>query len=227
MKKIIIMFFIFQSCFLYSQITSNTDLEKINNLFESANELYNDGKYLEANYLYKDIASSNIISKDLYYNLASSYAAIGSNGYAVLYYEKALNIAPFDKEIKSMISSINGNSDYDSVLIITMYLLLILFLVFFTMLIVLFIRKKKINKFLILLSVVFFILLIILSSYINSDYIVTIDNANLYSGSSTKSDIVSQISEGEKLRVIEEHDNWYYAEGNFKGWINKSSAEKI
>ena len=159
--------------------------------------------------------------------MASSYAAIGSNGYAVLYYEKALNISPFDKEVKSMITSINGNSDYDSVIIVSMYLLLILFLVFFTMLIVLFIKKKKINNFLILLSIVFFIPLIILSSYANSDYIVTIDNANLYSGSSTKSDIVSQISEGEKLRVIEEHDNWYYAEGNFKGWINKSSAEKI
>ena len=227
MKKLLIIFLLFQSYILFGETNLSADLDQINKLFESANKLYNEGKYLEANFLYKDIASSNVISKDLYYNLASSYAAIGSNGYAVLYYEKALNISPFDKEVKSMITSINGNSDYDSVIIVSMYLLLILFLVFFTMLIVLFIKKKKINNFLILLSIVFFIPLIILSSYANSDYIVTIDNANLYSGSSTKSDIVSQISEGEKLRVIEEHDNWYYAEGNFKGWINKSSAEKI
>ena len=64
-------------------------------------------------------------------------------------------------------------------------------------------------------------------SYVNDDYIVTINNANLYSGSSTKSDIVSQIAEGQKLRVIEEYTNWYYVQGNFKGWINKSVAEKI
>ena len=67
----------------------------------------------------------------------------------------------------------------------------------------------------------------ILNNSINSDYVITIDNANLYSGSSTKSSIISQISEGEKLKVLEEYTNWYYVKGNFKGWISKSSAEKI
>ena len=126
-KKIIMIFLIFQSCFLYC-----ADLDKVNNLFENANKFYNEGKYLEANYLYRDIVSSNIISKDLYYNFASSYAAIGSNGYAVLYYEKALNIAPFDKEIKNTITSITGNDNYNSQIIVTMYILLILFLISFT-----------------------------------------------------------------------------------------------
>ncbi|MEI0566969.1 SH3 domain-containing protein [Brachyspira pulli] len=227
MKKLLFMLLLFQSYILFGETNLVTDLDQINKLFESANTFYNEGKYLEANNLYKDIISSNFISKDLYYNLASSYASIGSNGYAVLYYEKALNISPFDKEIKSMISSINGNSDYDSALIITMYLLLILFLIFFTILILLFIKNKRINKFLVMVSIVFFIPLIIVSNYVNDDYIVTINNANLYSGSSTKSDIVSQIAEGQKLRVIEEYTNWYYVQGNFKGWINKSVAEKI
>ena len=126
MKKLIIVLFLFQSYYLCSA----ADLDKLNNLFESANKLYNDGKYLEANYLYKDIAASNFVSKDLYYNLASSYAAIGSNGYAVLYYEKALNISPFDKETKVMINSLTGNNDYDSQLIIIMYGFLMLFLIF-------------------------------------------------------------------------------------------------
>ena len=125
MKKLIIVLLLFQSYYLCSA----ADLDKLNNLFESANKLYNDGKYLEANYLYKDIAASNFVSKDLYYNLASSYAAIGSNGYAVLYYEKALNISPFDKETKNMINSITGNNNYNSQMIITIYILLILFLI--------------------------------------------------------------------------------------------------
>ena len=227
MKKLLIIFLLFQSYILFGETNLSADLDQINKLFESANKLYNEGKYLEANFLYKDIASSNVISKDLYYNLASSYAAIGSNGYAVLYYEKALNISPFDKELKSMITAINGDNEYDSMLIVTMYLLLVLFLIFFTVLILLFIKNKKINTFLIILSIIFFIPLIIVSNYINDAYIVTISNANLYSGSSTKSDIVSQISEGEKLRVLEEHSNWYYVQGNFKGWISKNSAEKI
>ena len=223
MKKLIIVLLLFQSYYLCSA----ADLDKLNNLFESANKLYNDGKYLEANYLYKDIAASNFVSKDLYYNLASSYAAIGSNGYAVLYYEKALNISPFDKETKVMINSLTGNNDYDSQLIIIMYGFLILFFIFFTLMIIMFIKSKKINKFLLMLSIVLLIPTAILNNNINSDYVITIDNANLYSGSSTKSSIVSQISEGEKLKVLEEYTNWYYVKGNFKGWINKSVAEKI
>ena len=221
-KKIIMIFLIFQSCFLYC-----ADLDKVNNLFENANKFYNEGKYLEANYLYRDIVSSNIISKDLYYNFASSYAAIGSNGYAVLYYEKALNIAPFDKEIKNTINSITGNDNYDSQIIVTMYILLILFLISFTVFIVLFIKSRKPNKFLLILSIIFLIPTIITNKIINDDYVVTIEEANIYNGSSTKSDIVSIIHEGEKLRVLEEYTNWYYVKGNFKGWISKSSAEKI
>ncbi|WP_245580655.1 tetratricopeptide repeat protein [Brachyspira alvinipulli] len=221
-KKMIMMFLIFQSCFLYC-----ADLDKVNNLFENANKFYNEGKYLEANYLYRDIVSSNIISKDLYYNLASSYAAIGSNGYAVLYYEKALNIAPFDKEIKNTINSITGNDNYDSQIIVTMYILLILFLISFTVFIVLFIKSRKPNKFLLILFIIFLIPTIITNKLIKDDYVVTIEEANIYNGSSTKSDIVSIIREGEKLRVLEEYTNWYYVKGNFKGWISKSSAEKI
>ncbi|MEI0603814.1 SH3 domain-containing protein [Brachyspira alvinipulli] len=221
-KKIIMIFLIFQSCFLYC-----ADLDKVNNLFENANKFYNEGKYLEANYLYRDIVSSNIISKDLYYNFASSYAAIGSNGYAVLYYEKALNIAPFDKEIKNTINSITGNDNYNSQIIVTMYILLILFLISFTVFIVLFIKSRKPNKFLLILSIIFLIPTIITNKIINDDYVVTIEEANIYNGSSTKSDIVSIIHEGEKLRVLEEYTNWYYVKGNFKGWISKSSAEKI
>lgn len=221
-KKIIMIFLIFQSCFLYC-----ADLDKVNNLFENANKFYNEGKYLEANYLYRDIVSSNIISKDLYYNFASSYDAIGSNGYAVLYYEKALNIAPFDKEIKNTINSITGNDNYNSQIIVTMYILLILFLISFTVFIVLFIKSRKPNKFLLILSIIFLIPTIITNKIINDDYVVTIEEANIYNGSSTKSDIVSIIHEGEKLRVLEEYTNWYYVKGNFKGWISKSSAEKI
>ena len=65
MKKLIIVLLLFQSYYLCSA----ADLDKLNNLFESANKLYNDGKYLEANYLYKDIAASNFVSKDLYYKV--------------------------------------------------------------------------------------------------------------------------------------------------------------
>ena len=139
MKYIII--FVFQFCLLYGEI----DFDKINSIFNDANKLYEEGDYFEANNLYKNIVSSNIISKDLYYNLGLSYTKIGSNGYAILWYERALNISPFDKEIKNNIDLFNPNSfsnpfENKSTLIIIFYLTLFLFILFFTILIILFIK---------------------------------------------------------------------------------------
>lgn len=222
-KKAVIIL-LFQSCLLYGNI------ENINFLFDRANKLYEEGNYLEANHLYGNIASSNIVSKDLYYNIASSYAEIGSNGYAILWYERALNISPFDKEIKNNIILLNGK-DNRSLIIVIFYLTIILFIIFFTALIVLLIKKinKKIYCLFIALSILFIIPSIIIYNSINSDYLIIVKRANLHNGSGERTDIISRINEGEKFRILEEHSNWYYVKGSSygKGWINKEFAEKI
>ena len=221
-KKIIIMFLVFGCNFLFAQ----NDLENINNIFKNANDLYNQGSYIEANNLYLNLISSNVVSKDLYYNLASSYYEINSNGYAVLWYERALNISPFDKEIKNNINKITERKDYDSFYIIAFYISLILFVFFSAFLFVLFIKKKNINFLLLISCVILIVFSIYLYKTIKSDYIIIIRNTNI-SGSSIKSDIVSSVYEGEKFRVIKESSNWYYVKGISKGWINKEDLEKI
>lgn len=222
-KKNIIMFLVFGCNFLFAQ----NDLENINNIFKNANDLYNQGSYIEANNLYLNLISSNVVSKDLYYNLASSYYEINSNGYAVLWYERALNISPFDKEIKNNINKITERKDYDSFYIIAFYISLILFVFFSVFLFVLFIKKKNINFLLLISCVILLVFSIYLYKTIKSDYIIIIRNTNIYSGSSIKSDIVSSVYEGEKFRVIKESSNWYYVKGISKGWINKEDLEKI
>ncbi|ADK30200.1 tetratricopeptide repeat protein [Brachyspira pilosicoli] len=222
-KKIIIMFLVFGCNFLFAQ----NDLENINNIFKNANDLYNQGSYIEANNLYLNLISSNVVSKDLYYNLASSYYEINSNGYAVLWYERALNISPFDKDIKNNINKITERKDYDSFYIIAFYISLILFVFFSVFLFVLFIKKKNINFLLLISCVILIVFSIYLYKTIKSDYIIIIRNTNIYSGSSIKSDIVSSVYEGEKFRVIKESSNWYYVKGISKGWINKEDLEKI
>ena len=222
-KKIIIMFLVFGCNFLFAQ----NDLENINNIFKNANDLYNQGSYIEANNLYLNLISSNVVSKDLYYNLASSYYEINSNGYAVLWYERALNIAPFDKEIKNNINKITERKDYDSFYIIAFYISLILFVFFTAFLFLLFIKKKNTNWLLLISSIVLFIFSIYSYNAIKSDYIIVVRNTNIYSGSSVKSDIVSSVYEGEKFKVIKESSNWYYVNGISKGWINKEHLEKI
>ena len=222
-KKIIIILLLFGCNLIFAQ----NDLENINNIFKNANDLYNQGSYIEANNLYLNLISSNVVSKDLYYNLASSYYEINSNGYAVLWYERALNIAPFDKEIKNNINKITERKDYDSFYIIAFYISLILFVFFTAFLFLLFIKKKNTNWLLLISSIVLFIFSIYSYNAIKSDYIIIVRNTNIYSGSSVKSDIVSSVYEGEKFKVIKESSNWYYVNGISKGWINKEYLEKI
>lgn len=222
-KKIIIILLLFGCNLIFAQ----NDLENINNIFKNANDLYNQGMYIEANNLYLNLISSNVVSKDLYYNLASSYYEINSNGYAVLWYERALNIAPFDKEIKNNINKITERKDYDSFYIIAFYISLILFVFFTAFLFLLFIKKKNTNWLLLISSIVLFIFSIYSYNAIKSDYIIIVRNTNIYSGSSVKSDIVSSVYEGEKFKVIKESSNWYYVNGISKGWINKEYLEKI
>ncbi|WP_297285155.1 SH3 domain-containing protein [uncultured Brachyspira sp.] len=222
-KKNIIMFLLFGCNLIFAQ----NDLENINNIFKNANDLYNQGMYIEANNLYLNLINSNVVSKDLYYNLASSYYEINSNGYAVLWYERALNIAPFDKEIKNNINKITERKDYDSFYIIAFYISLILFVFFTAFLFLLFIKKKNTNWLLLISSIVLFIFSIYSYNAIKSDYIIIVRNTNIYSGSSVKSDIVSSVYEGEKFKVIKESSNWYYVNGISKGWINKEYLEKI
>ena len=222
-KKIIIIFLLFGCNFLFAQ----NDLENINNIFKNANDLYNQGQYIEANNLYLNLISSNVVSKDLYYNLASSYYEINSNGYAVLWYERALNISPFDKEIKNNINKITERKDYDSFYIIGFYISVVLFIFFTVFLFVSFIKKKNTNWLLLIVSTILLIFSIYSYNTIKSDYIIIIKNTNIYSGSSVKSDIVSSVYEGEKFRVIKESSNWYYVSGISKGWINKEYFEKI
>ena len=222
-KKNIIMFLLFGCNFLFAQ----NDLENINNIFKNANDLYNQGSYIEANNLYLNLISSNVVSKDLYYNLASSYYEINSNGYAVLWYERALNISPFDKEIKNNINKITERKDYDSFYIIGFYISVVLFVFFSAFLFVLFIKKKNINFLLLISCAILIIFSIYFYNIIKSDYIIIVQNTSIYSGSSVKSDIVSSVYEGEKFRVIKESSNWYYVKGISKGWINKEYLEKI
>ena len=227
-KKILLIFLMFQSYLLYGEI----DFDKINSIFSDANKLYEEGDYLEANNLYRNIVSSNIISKDLFYNIATSYAELGSNGHAILWYERALNISPFDKEIKNNIELFNPNSSSNtkynqSVLIIIFYLTLFLFIIFFTILIILFIKKRKIYYLLIILSVLFIVPAIISYNLMNADYLIVVSRTNLYRGESERTEIISIPYEGEKFRILEEYSNWYHVKGSFKGWINKSFAEKI
>lgn len=67
--------------------------------FGQANDLYRQGRYREAVAAYEGLVSEGAVSAALYYNLGNSYFKQGQIGKTVLSYERAIRLAPKDKEI--------------------------------------------------------------------------------------------------------------------------------
>jgi tetratricopeptide (TPR) repeat protein len=68
-------------------------------LFDSANTAYNEGKYQEAITQYKSILEAGDYSVSVYYNLANAYYKSNEIGPSIYYFEKALQLAPNDKDV--------------------------------------------------------------------------------------------------------------------------------
>ena len=212
-----------------------------NDAFNYANELYEKGDYVEANKEYLNILDSDVKSSSLFMNIASSYAMIDEVGLALLFYERALKLKPFDKNIKRSIfylkpSKYSDNSQMLILNLISSFLVIISLTITFVCFILFLLIKenKKILKNLTILSSVFTIICLSFSLYskieYNKDYIITLsDEARIYKGNSENASVISSPLEGSKLYLIDEYDDWYYIEIdlNKKGWVNKNYAKKI
>ncbi|MDE6291707.1 MAG: tetratricopeptide repeat protein, partial [Muribaculaceae bacterium] len=66
-----------------------------------ADTLYMQGDYAKAAEAYQAIANVDGDSPQLLFNLANSYAQAGDMGNAILNYERARRLDPFNKEIKN------------------------------------------------------------------------------------------------------------------------------
>ncbi len=73
-------------------------------LFQQANTFYNNGQYTEAIDNYEKIIESGQHSSALYYNIANAHYKLNHIAPSIYYYEKALQLAPNDSEIKNNIA---------------------------------------------------------------------------------------------------------------------------
>ncbi len=73
-------------------------------LFEQGNALYNEGKFAEAIENYESILNSEQHSAALYFNIANAHYKLNNIAPSIYYYEKALQLAPNDNEIKNNIA---------------------------------------------------------------------------------------------------------------------------
>lgn len=94
MKKILIYTFLLLSVAAFSQAE---------NLFEQANSAYSEGNYEDAINKYEQILGSGKVSAEVYYNLGNAHYKLNHVAPSIYYYEKALQLAPGDKDIQNNI----------------------------------------------------------------------------------------------------------------------------
>jgi tetratricopeptide (TPR) repeat protein len=70
-------------------------------IYNKANEYFGAKDYRNALRLYRELVERGVENAALYYNLGNAYFKTGNTGYAVLYYEKSLALAPFDRDARA------------------------------------------------------------------------------------------------------------------------------
>ncbi|GGX29725.1 tetratricopeptide repeat protein [Aquimarina muelleri] len=78
-----------------------TSFSQEEEMFQRGNSLYNQEKYQEAIDKYASILDTNQESASLYYNLGNAHYKLSNIGASVYYFEKALQLAPNDEDIKN------------------------------------------------------------------------------------------------------------------------------
>ncbi|MEM9990112.1 MAG: tetratricopeptide repeat protein [Bacteroidota bacterium] len=96
MKLLLSLFFLISSLFLSAQ--------DYNEQFLAANTAYRNGQYASALEQYENIVAAGQQSAALYYNIANSYYQQNTLGKAILYYERALELAPQDEDVQHNLS---------------------------------------------------------------------------------------------------------------------------
>jgi tetratricopeptide (TPR) repeat protein len=71
------------------------------NIFEQGKELYKNGKYQQAINSWMQILENGETSAELYFNLGNAQYKLNQIGPSIYYYEKALQLAPNDADIKN------------------------------------------------------------------------------------------------------------------------------
>jgi tetratricopeptide (TPR) repeat protein len=76
--------------------------------FNEASLLYSESKFEEALLVYESILENGYESAALYYNLGNTHLKLGALGKAILYYERARRLTPYDSDLKSNMKYANS-----------------------------------------------------------------------------------------------------------------------
>lgn len=82
-------------------------------VFQEANQAYTSGNFSLAVEKYEAILKENAFSKELYYNLGNSYFRLNYIGKAIVNFERALRLAPSDRDIEHNLDFARGRITED------------------------------------------------------------------------------------------------------------------
>lgn len=242
------LFFITFLFLSFSAFSQSTD---INELFTKANQAYIAEKYLEAkdNYI-KLLNDFNLDNYAVNYNLGCCYYKLHELGYARFYFEKAFLFQPHNEDLKNSMNVLldeigkkNGYIEDDELtikrilLFIPPFVIFLIFAVLFVLLVFFtFIFVKKSSRLCFTLSIITFICTVFLFIFaivqyntVNDNCAIVIKDTDVYL-SADNSTPISGITEGKKVRVLENSEDDYLMiklSNNTNGWLNKSDVLSI
>lgn len=97
--------------FIFLLLASSRTLFADESLFREANQLYQLGRYSEAASMYEEVLKKNR-APELYYNLGNAYFKDQKLGSAIVNYERALRLAPRDRDIRANLKYANRLIEY-------------------------------------------------------------------------------------------------------------------
>lgn len=226
--------------------------------FLQANNAYNESDHKRSINLYNEILSNGDESADLYLNLGNAYYESGELGMAILSYERGLkidtdheflnqNLKYANKQVRSTISEIPDFflSRYWRTIVMSFgstgwaVVQILLFILIAIMLGVWLLSKELKTKKLAFYSLVLIVGLMLLSvivgqqrytSELNASHaIIVADTSPLLSGASTQSELLLELSEGVKVKLLDQIDDFLKVQLLDKeiGWVSLNDIETI
>jgi tetratricopeptide (TPR) repeat protein len=224
--------------------------------FDRASVLYSESNFEDARNIYEEIIGYGYESGALYYNLGNAYLKTGFLGKALLNYERALRIMPYDSDLKSNLRYANSlrqepamestplwvNRRLDSLLGMfttngltkVLSAIYVLAIVFLGLAIFKKDMRKAIGKIVISLGFVFLITITLLSCRIyQTEHIVSAiiltDIADARFEPLDEAPIHFKLYEGSKITVLKTRGQWSQIkrEDNKIGWIESDNYDII
>jgi len=226
--------------------------------FSLANDAYNESDHKQSIKLYNEILSNGDESADLYLNLGNAYYMNGELGKAILNYERGLkidddhtsliqNLKFANKQIKTTISEIPdfflsrywqtivmsfGSTGWA---IVQILLFLLIALALGAWLLGKELRTKKLAFYSLVLLVALMLLCVLIgkqryTSELNASHaIIVAEESPLLSGASTQSELLLELSEGVKVKLLDRIDDYFKVQLLDKeiGWVSLNDVETI